>query len=236
MKKERIVSRYEIDVPQKTRRKGRKTKVVLRFGAVEIIRPGTSRKTCDVPKIKLMAVFVEETNPPRGEEPVRWMLLTTCAVRNAKDAKRIIKFYRMRWAIEELNRTMKRQGMNVEESQITRANPMKKLCVMALIAATRTIQLVRARDGLTRQKFTDGFDKKDQAVLVAANKKMEGKTDKQKNPHRRASLAWASWIIGRLGGWTGYYKPPGPKIMNIGLKRFDDIKVGWLLANGSKNV
>jgi len=115
MKKERIVSRYEIDVPQKTRRKGRKTKVALRFGAVEIIRPGTSRKTCDVPKIKLMAVFVEETNPPRGEEPVRWMLLTTCAVRNAKDAKRIIKFYRMRWAIEELRRNLNYRAPKVYE-------------------------------------------------------------------------------------------------------------------------
>ena len=79
--------------------------------------------------------------------------------------------------------------------------------------------------------MTDGFDKEDQPILEKANKKMEGKTEKQKNPHRRGSLAWAAWIIGRLGGWTGYYKPPGPKIMHIGLKRFDAMKEGWMFSH-----
>ena len=41
-------------------------------------------------------------------------------------------------------------------------------------------------------------------------------------------------VIGRLGGWSGYvgggYKPPGPKTMHDGLRRFDAIKHGWGLA------
>jgi hypothetical protein len=34
----------------------------------------------------------------------------------------------------------------------------------------------------------------------------------QSNPHPKASLAWAAWIIAKLGGWNGYAssKPPGP--------------------------
>jgi len=45
---------------------------------------------------------------------------------------------------------------------------------------------------------------------VALNSTLEGKTDKQKNPHQEASLAW---FIARLGGWSGYqrYRPAGPK-------------------------
>jgi hypothetical protein len=236
LRKERIISRYQIDVPQKTKRQARQTEVALRYGVVELCRPVTSRKTCDVETVRLTAVFVEEINPPPGEEPIRWMLLTTHEVKSTEDAQRIVALYRLRWTIEELNRAMKGQGMDLEESQITRANPMKKLGVMALIAATRVIQLVRARDGLTHQKLTDGFAKADQPILKMANKKMEGKTDKQKNPHRQGSLAWAAWIIGRLGGWTGYYKPPGPKIMHLGLIRFDAMKEGWLLANATKDV
>jgi len=236
MRQRPVVCRYMIDIPQKTKRKARQAEVTLRYGVVEIRRPTKSRKTCDVPTVKLTAVFVEELNLPHGEEPIQWMLLTTHEVRNKKDALRIVKLYRLRWTIEELNRAMKGQGMDLEESQITRANPMKKLGVMALIAAVRVIQLVRARDGITQQKLTDGFDAADQPILKMANKKMEGETDKQKNPHRHGSLAWAAWIIGRLGGWTGYYKPPGPKIMHLGLIRFDAMKEGWLLANGSENV
>lgn len=236
LRKERIVSRYPIDVPQKTKRTTRQTEVALRYSVIELRRPVTSRKTCAVPILRLTAVFVEEIDPPQGEEAIRWMLLTTHEVKSTKAAQRIVELYRLRWTIEELNRAMKGQGMDLEQSQITRANPMKKLGVMALIAAVRVIQLVRARDGLSQQKLTDGFDEADHPILKMANKKMEGETDKQKNPHQQDSLAWASWIIGRLGGWTGYYKPPGPKIMHLGLIRFDAIKEGWLLANGSENV
>ena len=236
LRKERIVSRYPIDVPQKTKRTARQTEVALRYSVIELRRPVTSRKTCAVPILRLTAVFVEEIDPPQGEEAIRWMLLTTHEVKSTKAAQRIVELYRLRWTIEELNRAMKGQGMDLEQSQITRANPMKKLGVMALIAAVRVIQLVRARDGLSQQKLTDGFDEADHPILKMANKKMEGETDKQKNPHQQDSLAWASWIIGRLGGWTGYYKPPGPKIMHLGLIRFDAIKEGWLLANGSENV
>jgi hypothetical protein len=236
MKESPVVCRYMIDVPQKIKRKARQAEVALRYGVVELRRPTTSRTTFNVPTVKLTAVFVEEIHPPRGEKAVQWMLLTTHEVQTREDALRVVKLYRLRWTIEELNRAMKGQGMDLEESQITRANPMKKLGVLALIAATRVIQLVRARDGLTQQKLTDGFSEADQPILELANKKMAGKTDQQKNPHRQGSLAWAAWIIGRLGGWNGYYKPPGPKIMHIGLIRFDAIKEGWLLANPSKNV
>jgi Transposase DDE domain len=236
LRKERVASRTTIDVPQKTKRPARQAEVALRYGVVEVRRPKTSRKTCDAPSVTLHAVFVEEINPPRGEKPIGWMLLTTHAVHTVNDAKRIVAMYRLRWIIEELNRAMKSQGMDMEESQITRAHAMKKLCVMALIAAVRTIQLVRARDGLSQQKLSDGFDNADLPFLKKTNKKMEGKTDKQKNPHRCGSLAWAAWIIGRLGGWNSYYKPPGPKIMHRGLIRFDSMKEGWLLANQAKNV
>ena len=231
LKKQPVATSYEIDVPAKGKRKARQATVALRYGSVELCRPNTSRKTCDVETVCLTAVFVEEINPPSGEAAVQWMLLTTHKVECLKDAQHIVKLYRMRWTIEELNRVMKSQGMDMEESQITRANVMKKLCVMALIAASRAIQLVRARDGTTHQKLTDGFDREDQPILEMANKKMEGKTEKQKNPHRKGSLAWAAWIIGRLGGWHCYYKPPGPKTMNFGLQRFEAMKDGWLLAN-----
>lgn len=33
---------------------------------------------------------------------------------------------------------------------------------------------------------------------------LQGKTLKQMNPYKPLSFAWASWIIARLGGWSGY--------------------------------
>ena len=46
--KKPVATRYEIDVPPKGKRKQRQATVALRYGKVELCRPRTSRKTCDV--------------------------------------------------------------------------------------------------------------------------------------------------------------------------------------------
>jgi hypothetical protein len=67
------------------------------------------------------------------------------------------------------------------------------------------------------------------------NAKIEGKTAKQKNPHARHSLSWASWIIARMGAWNGYpsSRPPGRITMQSGLDHFRDIVAGWELRNST---
>ena len=69
----------------------------------------------------------------------------------------------------------------------------------------------------------------DQPILEAVSARLEGKTAKQKNPHPKGSLAFAAWVIGRLGGWTGYYGKPGPLVMRRGLDDFQRIKYGTTL-------
>jgi hypothetical protein len=63
-------------------------------------------------------------------------------------------------------------------------------------------------------------------------KKLEGKTKKQINPYAKGSMAWAAWIIARLGGWNGYQSesPPGPITMLRGLQKFELQHKGWLLV------
>jgi hypothetical protein len=69
-----------------------------------------------------------------------------------------------------------------------------------------------------------------------SNATLEGRTQELKNPHPKETLAWLSWIVARLGGWSGYtsrgYKPPGPKTIARGLTRFDAIIQGWQLRSG----
>ena len=47
--------------------------------------------------------------------------------------------------------------------------------------------------------------------VEALTVKLEGKTQRLKNPHTKGSLARLAWVVGRLGGWDGYeghgYKP-----------------------------
>ena len=92
------------------------------------------------------------------------------------------------------------------------------------------MQLVQERDGGANRPLVDVFEPDEQDALEAASEDLEGKTEKQKNPHPRGSLAYAAWVCARLGGWTGYYGKPGPVVMLRGLHRFRAIQHGWSLA------
>jgi hypothetical protein len=100
----------------------------------------------------------------------------------------------------------------------------------ATTAAVTIKQLVQARDGTTNQRLTDAFDPDDQPILEAVSAGLEGNTQRQRNPHPKGSLAFAAWVIARLGGWTGYYGKPGPKVMRIGIAEFRAIKYGTTLV------
>jgi hypothetical protein len=129
---------------------------------------------------------------------------------------------------------MKRQGLRIEDSQLHTAERLVKLVAIAAKAAVTTIQLVQAREGKDPQPATLVFDDTAIEVLGAvAQKQYAPRTKRQRNPHPHASLAWAAWIIARLGGWDGYPKsrPPGPITMLSGLKSFHAILVGWNVRN-----
>ncbi len=180
--------------------------------------------------LDLTLVDVRETTPPADGKPVHWRLLTTHAVGEVGEARRIIALYRQRWTIEEFFRTLKTAGFDIEAADIAEPQAMINLVAAAAIAAVTVKQLVQARDGDTRQRLADAFEPDDAPVLEAVSAKLEGKTQRQRNPHPKGSLAFAAWVIARLGGWTGYYGKPGPKVMRIGLTEFNAIKYGFTLS------
>lgn len=221
-----------VRVPARPGRPARDAVLTIAFGSIDIARPDYLPKTLP-DKVNLRLVIAREIDPPPGETPICWRLLTTHAVADRAAARQVIDLYRQRWLIEQVFRTLKTQGLDIEESQVLDPQTMTKLATAALIAAVRIMQLVMARDGTTQQPLTDALDPADEPLLEALVRKLEGKTARQKNPHPRGSLARLAWVVGRLGGWDGYvghgYKPAGPKTMAYGLQRFDAMKHGWSL-------
>jgi hypothetical protein len=237
------VSHYTIRVPAKrgtAPRAERSAVVAVRYGEVTVTRPRRAGKELAA-TLSLRVVDVREVDPPADpEQRVHWCLLTTHAVGSAAEAARVVGWYRLRWIIEQVFRTMKTDGVDVETSQITTPGSLLKLVTVALLAAIRVMQLVIGRDGSTAQKLTDVAELIEVPALRAISTSLEGRTEKLKNPFDPASLAWYAWIAARLGGWSGYtskgYKPAGPKTMARGLKRLDAMVHGWMLANRSALV
>jgi Transposase DDE domain len=226
--------RFLTTIPAAPGRKARVAEIALRFSRIKLCKPRNGA-ACGLPaSIELTVVDVRETSKPADGDPVHWRLITTYAVADLDQARRIVDLYRMRWIIEEYFHTLKTAGFDIEAADIGDPKVMMNLVAAAAVAAVTVMQLVKARDGTTGQNLTEAFDPADQPILEAASAKLEGKTAKQKNPHPSGSLAFASWVVGRLGGWTGYYGKPGPQVMRRGLEAFQRIKYGVHL--GLQNV
>jgi hypothetical protein len=209
--------------------KGRLAQVSLRAGTVRIARPRNGADRADPPGLDLTLIEVREEQPPPGLDPVHWRLLTTLPASDLAAAQQIARFYRLRWRVEQTFRACKSDGLGLPDLQTHDADRLFKMAALAIGAAVRTIQLVDARDGGTRP----GSDVAEAAVLQAAaaiGPTLEGKTQRQKNPHAAGSLPWLAWIVARLGGWNCYYKPPGPKTMRAGWDKLAAMTAGFHIA------
>jgi len=228
-----VAARRTLELVERAGRPARHAELEMRFGEVTIKRP--HRCDPDLPEgVRLRVVEVSEPNPPAGQEPLRWCLLTTHQVQSPAEAWQIVDWYKLRWTIEQLFRVLKRQGLRLEDSQVETAERLLKLTAIATHAAALIMQLVQARDGQRIQPASIAFTADEIAALHAIEADQYApRTEKQRNPHPEESLAWAAWIIARLGGWDGYAssKPPGPITFKHGLDYFNGIAKGWTLRN-----
>jgi hypothetical protein len=225
----KVVDTKTIELRARAARPARSVTLDLRFGQVALRRPSGSAY-CHLPaSVTVTLVELIEPHPPEGVERLHWRLLTTHEVPNVAAAWRIVHWYKQRWIIEQLWRLLKLQGFKLEDSQLATAEGLIKLTAIAAKAAAITLQLQQARDGTHDEPATVAFPEREIVVLDAVNVRIEGETALQKNPHRKRSLAWAAWIIARLGGWDGYpsSRPPGPITYRHGLEHFCSIAVGW---------
>jgi hypothetical protein len=112
----------------------------------------------------VQVVYAAEVNPPAGvSEPIDWMLLTSETVNSARDALRIIGYYRRRWVIEEYHKVQK-SGCGLEHSQLQDVDALRRLAALVGVVAVRmlwlrdlaaphlTIPTTKPSSGFTAQK------------------------------------------------------------------------------------
>jgi hypothetical protein len=228
-----IAGQRTIELPARQPGRARRSAALeLRFGEVEICRPRNELDRSLPKTVRLRLVEVAEIDPPAGAEPLHWRLLTTHSIADATEAWQIVDWYQARWIIEQLFRVMKSQGLQLEDSQLGSADRLVKLAAVATKAACVDIQLTQERDGKHQIPAANVFTEPEIETLAALDPTLEGKTDRQQNHHPRHSLAWAAWIIARLGGWNCYYKPPGPITFRRGMEQFYAIHRGRQLEVG----
>jgi len=166
----------------------------------------------------------------KEEPPLIWRLITTKKIETAEEAKEEIRIYTQRWRIEEYFKMLKSDGYNIESTELESGISIRKLTLMIMKVSIKVQRLKAARNGTTDLQVRDVFNDKEVECLELINEEVSGDTIKQQNPYDPCNLAWATWIIARLGGWKEFYndkRPPGNKTLIWGMDKFDGIMIGY---------
>lgn len=215
---------YELNVKGSHSRKSRTALMELRFGTVVLCKPASVNTQCPATlTVNCIHVVEKGETTPINESPIEWRLLTTHPLRSVEDALQCVQWYKLRWYIEEVFRLLKSEGLEVESAQLETGEALQKIVVLSLVAALQIMSLKLSYDKQEEQTpAVVMFTSRQIALLKILLKMVEGNTLKQKNPFKTDSLAWAAWIIARLGSWDGYVSqgPPGYITFKNGMKQF----------------
>lgn len=218
-----IAGSTQVELPGNQSRTKRTATIEIRHTPVEIAAPESYKGTQK--SVALYAIEAKEVTSglPKDQHPIHWRLLTTHRVEHLEHAQQCIDWYKQRWGIEELFRVLKTKGFRLEDTQLGNGASIKKLIALTLEAALVTMRLKRALDRKQHAPAGILFSKKELLLLTLLLKNVEGKTLKQQNPHLKDTMAWAAWIIARLGKWSGYASqgPPGYITMKNGFDSFN---------------
>lgn len=117
-------------------RSRRDADVVIRYMPVNI-RPPKHGLSSKKPAIDACLIHVHEPNPPPGaEDPLNWYLLSTMRIDSLKGATQCVRWYCLRWRIEDWHRVLK-SACRVEDVRLKTAERLKREIAIDMVVAWR---------------------------------------------------------------------------------------------------
>jgi hypothetical protein len=203
-------------------RASREAEVVVRAACVTL-RPPWRPPDHKLPPVVVNVVLVSEVNPPPGDEPVEWLLLTSLPIDSVEQVQRIIQYYCVRWMIEIFFRVLK-SGCRVEERLFEYMDRLLTCLAVYVIVAWRTLYVCRLGRSCPEIDC--------EAVFEPAEWKSAWKVvHRQDPPLQPPALGVFIRLVAQLGGYVNRKRaaPPGPQTLWIGLQRVHDFATCWQL-------
>ncbi|MFC5981254.1 IS4 family transposase, partial [Flavobacterium salmonis] len=207
---------YSIELEGDKRRNIKKREAILevRYSQVTINKNDLSSKTA--PKTITLYIIEAKETDTTIENPICWRLLTTMKIDDLQTALNCINWYTCRWIIEEVFRILKKEGFNIEASELTYAKSIRKLSLMMMETIVKLFLMQIAYDSPEHDiEAQSCFSESELKCLNYQIIILEGKTEKLKNPYKDKDLKRYVWAIARLGGWKGYTSERKPGITTL---------------------
>jgi len=203
---------------------------------VTIQAPHTSKHA--VGSVTINAVMVREVNPPEGETPVEWILLTTLPISTVEEVQAIIHYYTVRWMIEIYFRTLK-SGCRIEDRRFETLPRMLVCTAIYIIVAWRTLFVCRLGRSCPDMACDVIFEPAEWQSVWSVHHR--GKV----LPKRPPPLSEMIRLVAMLGGYVNRSRanrdgtsasqggssaetaPPGVETLWKGLQRLRDLAWAW---------
>ena len=202
-------------------RESREANVAVRAARVTLRPPWRADRK--LPPITVSVVLVSEVNPPAGDEPIEWLLLTSLPIDTVEQVRQIIQYYCVRWMIEIFFRVLK-SGCRVEERLFEYMDRLLTCLAVYVIVAWRTLYVCRLGRSCPEIDC--------EAVFEPAEWKSVWKVVcRETPPVHPPTLGVFIRLVAQLGGYVNRKRtdPPGPQTMWIGLQRMHDFATCWQL-------
>ena len=211
--------------PKKSKQKARTateqrtTDVQLRYLQVLLPAPASQKEK---EPITLSVVHILEPSAPADTKPLEWFLLTTCAINSIDDAQACLRWYCLRWRIEDWHRVLK-TGCRIEALAHHSAERLERAIAINLVIAWRIMLMTLLGRACPELPAAVLLSEIEVTVLNAF-----AKQNRIKQP---ANLGDAVRLVARLGGYLGRNNdpPPGHQLMWKGYAVLQTLCLGFSL-------
>ena len=167
-------------------------------------------------------IHAREENPPPDTEAVEWFLLTTIDIGSPEDAEQCLRWYCLRWRIEDWHRVLK-SGCRIEDIAHETAERVRRAIAINLVIAWRIMLMTllgRETPGLPAEVL---FSDVELQTLRAYAKK--------KGLKPPVLLGEAVRMVAKIGGYLGRKNdpPPGHQLIWQGYTVLQSMSLGFAL-------
>lgn len=196
-----ILGGYKIEIAQKAGRKKREVELRLSARRVTLVPP--KRYNGEDNRLKSITINIVHAKEKdiKSDDYLEWILLTTERINTFEEARKVTRFYELRWRIEDFHKAWK-TGTKVENLRMQSKDNLEKMIVILSFVAIRLLQLKEHFEQDSLSKASDSLHGCDKLLTEPEWKVLWQTTEKKQIPENPPSAAWAFKAIAKLGGWT----------------------------------
>jgi hypothetical protein len=211
------IGSMEVKIPRNSQKKqaAREAVLEIRAKSFEVKRPARRNKDKHLSKsVTMSVIYLSESNPAEGAEPIEWLLATNESVTTPQDAIKIAEYYVQRWKIERFHYIMK-SGCQIEKIQQRSVDKIITVLLMYSIISIKILNMMYLARISPELPCNIIFGEDEWKILYC----MANKT--QIPPSEPYTIAEAVLYVAKLAGWGGAKSDgtPGLKVIWLGISK-----------------